>query len=240
LLTSAFLEASVLGRPVHVFVPPEFKERQEGLIHFHYLQTVGGGLFKATESFDAHLRELGASLRAAPRPDLNAGFVRAFIRPRGLERPATPIFVDEVEAFAATPAPSPAREPLWAAPLRLALWPVARAVHRAVGEAVNPADRTVIELQQARRRDQHRRDQEADAQRRQQERDRVREEKQERAVAARQAELRAREEKLLADRQHKEARRAERARDRARRERTRWRAGLVQRLKRSVGWGPPA
>ena len=171
LLTSAFLEASVVGRPVHVFVPPEFKERQEGLIHFHYLQTVGGGLFKATESFDTHLRELAASLRAEPRPDLNAGFVRAFIRPRGLERPATPIFVDEVEAFAAAPAPAPAREPLWAAPLRVALWPVARAVHRAVGEAANPADRTVIELQQARRRDQHRRDREADTERRQQERE---------------------------------------------------------------------
>jgi hypothetical protein len=240
LLTSAFLEASVVGRPVHVFVPPEFKERQEGLIHFHYLQTVGGGLFKATESFDRHLRELAASLRQEPRPDLNSGFVRAFIRPRGLDRPATPIFVDEVEAFAATPAPGPAREPVWAAPLRVALWPVARAVHRAVGEAANPTDRTVIELQQARRRDQHRRDKEADTERRQLERDQAREEKQARATAARQAELRVREEKILADRQQKDARRAEKARDRARRERLKWRAGIVQRLKRHVGWGPPA
>ena len=61
LLTSAFLEASVLGRPVHVFVPPEFKERQEGLIHFHYLQTVGGGLLQG----DRVVR--GASARARRR-----------------------------------------------------------------------------------------------------------------------------------------------------------------------------
>ena len=59
-------------------------------------------------------------------------------------------------------------------------------------------------------------------------------------TAARQAELRVREEKILADRQQKDARRAEKARDRARRERLKWRAGIVQRLKRHVGWGPPA
>jgi hypothetical protein len=126
------------------------------------------------------------------------------------------------------------------APLRLALWPAARAVHRAVGEAANPTDRTVIELQQARRRDQHRRDRETDAERRRQERDRAREEKQARATTARQAELRVRDEKLAADREQKDARRAERTRDWARRDRMKWRAGLVQRLKRHVGWGPPA
>ena len=234
LLTSAFLEASVVGRPVHVFVPPEFKERQEGLIHFHYLQTVGGGLFQATESFDRHLRELAASLRAAPRPDLNAGFVQAFIRPRGVERPATPIFVEEVEAFAAAPVPAPAREPLWAPPLRALLWPVARAVHDAVGRAT-PADRTVVELQQARRRDQHRRTREAEAQRKQSAREAAQLERTRQAEEARQAELRLREARLEADAEHKRTVKAQREQDKRRHRRDKRRAAIVASIKRRLG-----
>jgi hypothetical protein len=235
LLTSAFLEASVLGRPVHVFVPPEFKERQEGLIHFHYLQTVGGGLFKATESFDTHLRELGASLRAVPQPDLNAGFVRAFIRPRGLERPATPIFVDEVETFAASPVPAEAREPLWAAPLRLLLWPVARAVHRAVGRAENPADRTVIELQQARRRDEHRRAREAEARHKQETRAAVQADRARQAEQARAAELRERQVRLDADASRKRELKAQREDEKRRHRRDKRRAAIVASIKRRLG-----
>lgn len=235
LLTSAFLEASVLGRPVHVFVPPEFKERQEGLIHFHYLQTVGGGLFKATESFDTHLRELGASLRAAPRPDLNAGFVRAFIRPRGLAQPATPVFVEEVEAFAATPAPARAREPLWAAPLRLLLWPMARAVHRAVGQAENPTDRTVIELQQARRRDEHRKSREAEAQRKQDTRAAAQVERARQAERTRDAELRERQARLAADAERKRERKAQREDEKRRHRRDKRRAAIVASIKRRLG-----
>jgi hypothetical protein len=235
LLTSAFLEASVLGRPVHVFVPTEFKERQEGLFHFHYLQTVGGGLFKATESFETHLRELGASLRAAARPDRHAGFVRAFIRPRGLARPATPVFVDEVEAFAASPAPVPAREPLWAAPLRLLLWPVARAVHRAVGQAENPTDRTVIELRQARRRDEHRRSREAAARRKQEARSAVQAERTRRAEEARETTLRERQARLDADAERKRTVKAQREQEKRRHRRDKRRAAILTSIKRRLG-----
>ncbi|HET9268368.1 MAG TPA: hypothetical protein VFO31_09395 [Vicinamibacterales bacterium] len=235
LLTSAFLEASVLGRPVHVFVPPEFKERQEGLIHFHYLQTVGGGLFTATESFDTHLRELAASLRAAPRADLNAGFVQAFIRPRGLTRPATPIFVEEVEAFAAAAAPVPAREPLWAAPLRALLWPVARAVHRAVGEAANPTDRTVIELQQARRRDEHRRARETEARRKQEARSAAHAERERQAEEARQADMRERQARIAVEAARKQALKAQREQEKRRHRRDKRRAAIVASIKRRLG-----
>ena len=235
LLTSAFLEASVVGRPVHVFVPPEFKERQEGLIHFHYLQTVGGGLFKATHSLDTHLRELGASLRAAPRPDLNAGFVRAFIRPRGLERAATPIFVDEIETFAASPAPAEAREPLWVPPLRALLWPVARAVHRAVGRARNPADRTVIELQQARRRDEHRRAREAEELRKREARAATQAERARQAEETRAAALRERQARLDADAERKREVKARREDEKRRHRREKRRAAIVASIKRRLG-----
>jgi len=81
LLTSAFLEASVLGRPVHVFVPPEFKERQEGLIHFHYLQTVAAASSRPL----SHSRRICASSgrRCGPRRvriSTPASYVRSFVR----------------------------------------------------------------------------------------------------------------------------------------------------------------
>jgi hypothetical protein len=41
-------------------------------------------------------------------------FVASFIRPCGVERPATPVFVDALEALAAKPAPAPRSLPLWA------------------------------------------------------------------------------------------------------------------------------
>jgi len=235
LLTSAFLEASVLGRPIHVFVPPEFKERQEGLIHFHYLQAVGGGLFQATEDFDQHLRELGASLRAEPGPDRNAGFVRAFIRPHGLDRPATEIFVADVEAFGRAPAPAPARDPLWAAALRLLLRPVARRVHDAVGRAENPTDRTVVELQQARRRDQHRRDREAEERRKKEAREAAQGERARAGEQARQAVLAERQARLDADARQKRDAKASREQEKRRHRREKRRAAIVATIKRRLG-----
>ena len=40
-------------------------------------------------------------------------FVAHFIRPNGLERPATPMFVDAIERLVALPAPRPAPAPAW-------------------------------------------------------------------------------------------------------------------------------
>jgi hypothetical protein len=57
-------------------------------------------------------------------------FVASFIRPHGLERPATPIFADAIERLGASPAPAPSRAPLWAPPLRAPL--VAAPVPQAV------------------------------------------------------------------------------------------------------------
>ena len=82
--TSAFLEGAVVGRPVHTVLLPEFQENQEGVLHFHYLLTVGGGVLQTGRTFEAHHDRLLESLRhpaAAP----GAGFVREFIRPAGLD-----------------------------------------------------------------------------------------------------------------------------------------------------------
>ena len=235
LLTSAFLEASVVGRPVHVFIPPEFRERQEGLIHFHYLQTVGGGLFRATRDFDAHLAEVARSLREPAPRDVNAGFVQAFIRPHGLERPATDVFVDALEAFCRTPAPMPARESLFAPAIRLAVYPFAAWAHAAVARTTTPTDRTVVELQQARRRDEHRRAREADEQRKKAERDERLREREHRAEAARQEELRVRQERIDADQRLKRERKSAKEAEKRRRERGKRRAAILAQIKRRLG-----
>ena len=97
--TSAFIEAGIVGRPVHTILLPEFHENQMGTVHFHYLLDPGGGLLRAAASWDEHLRQLDASLGApAAAP---TGFVSAFVRPHGLDVAATPVFVGAVEAAAA-------------------------------------------------------------------------------------------------------------------------------------------
>jgi len=93
LVTSAFLEAAIVGRPVHTLLLPEFEMYQEGVQHFLYLMEVEGGLLKVTRTFRDHLAALSATLaRPVERDEQNVRFVRAFVRPSGLDVPATPAF----------------------------------------------------------------------------------------------------------------------------------------------------
>ena len=111
LVTSAFLEAAIVGRPVHTLLLPEFEMYQEGVQHFRYLMEVEGGLLKVTRNFDDHLAELSSALaRPVQRDAQNIRFVRAFVRPFGLDAAATPVFVDAVEQLG-TAAAGPADVP---------------------------------------------------------------------------------------------------------------------------------
>jgi hypothetical protein len=110
--TSAFIEGGIVGRPVHTIVLPELADNQSGTVHFQYLHEVGGGLLEVAHSFAEHYGQLERSLTeppSGPKP-----FVHAFVRPHG--RPATPVFVEQVEAMAqlrVEPPPRPALAPLW-------------------------------------------------------------------------------------------------------------------------------
>lgn len=96
--TSAFLEAAIVGRPVHALLLPEFFEHQEGTLHFRYLLEVGGGLLEVSRTLEAHVAQLAEAMRA---PETGAArsrrFVEAFLRPRGMEQPATGLFVEAIE-----------------------------------------------------------------------------------------------------------------------------------------------
>ena len=144
LVTSAFLEAAIVGRPVHTLLLPEFEMYQEGVQHFRYLVDVEGGLLKVTRSFPAHLAELASTLAQPVRRDeQNVRFVRAFVRPQGLDVAATPAFVAAVEQMAAA-TPRPADVPrAW----HVALQPIVRVIARSSEEGwLRPALRDTTEM----------------------------------------------------------------------------------------------
>lgn len=126
--TSAMIEAAILGRPVHTILLPEFHHSQEGTVHFHYLFGGADDLVRATRSLDDHARDLAAVLGGRGHdPDRNARFVRSFVRPRGLDIPATTRFVEALETLAARPAPPPMAVPAWTRLVRPMLRPFANA-----------------------------------------------------------------------------------------------------------------
>ncbi|HWT22254.1 MAG TPA: hypothetical protein VN213_01990, partial [Solirubrobacteraceae bacterium] len=90
--TTAMIESAVLGRGVYTMLAPQFRETQEGTLHFEHLRSFAGGLLHLSESFDEHLADLAAALDRNGAPDERSRrFVEAFVRPHGLGRPATPI-----------------------------------------------------------------------------------------------------------------------------------------------------
>jgi hypothetical protein len=113
--TSAFIEAGILGRPVHTIVMPEFAANQTGTVHFRYLTSVAGGLLTVAADLSQHLRQLEASVLSQSRQ--LSPFVQAFVRPHGLDVAATPVFVEQVERLPSVPvvAAAPAPGAVWRA-----------------------------------------------------------------------------------------------------------------------------
>jgi hypothetical protein len=176
--TSAFLEGAVVGRPVHTVLLPEFQENQEGVLHFHYLLTVGGGVLQTGRTFEEHHDRLVESLRhpsAAP----GAQFVREFVRPAGLDVPATPVFSDAIEALLRAPAPAPVRTPAVYTALRWVMAPAIRLLRAVYGAELIRDDWSRKEREHEERKAA---------------RDRAREERRRQAQAAKAAQLQRRDE----------------------------------------------
>jgi len=98
--TSAQLEAAIVGRPVLTILAPEFAEGQQGTLHFSYLLRDGGGFVDVAESFDAHRAQVVAAVSGAYDAQAVRDFVQAFLRPHGLDRPATGFMVEAIESLA--------------------------------------------------------------------------------------------------------------------------------------------
>jgi hypothetical protein len=111
--TSAFIEAGVAQRPVLAILPAEFRASQEGTLHFRYL--IEGGLLTIARTLEEHEAQLATMVHAAPDRVLKRqqDFVRAFVRPRGLDVSATRVMADALESLAiAGPVDVPRPAPL--------------------------------------------------------------------------------------------------------------------------------
>jgi hypothetical protein len=135
--TSAMIESGIVGRPVYSVADAEFAATQEGTLHFQHLKNVEGGLLHLAAGFDDHVRQLeqlfadGSAERQSARQ-----FIKGFIRPHGLNVPATPRVAAEIEELAAGAERAPAVAPLSLRVLRLALVPAAIAAMFATADPV--------------------------------------------------------------------------------------------------------
>lgn len=126
--TSALIEAAIVGRPVHTVLLPEFRDSQEGTVHFHYLLHGPDHLLRSARSLDQHADDLAATLAdPASRAAQSAAFVRSFVRPGPNGQPATVRFVSLLETLMTGAPPAPERSPWWAGVMRPLLRPFATA-----------------------------------------------------------------------------------------------------------------
>jgi hypothetical protein len=112
--TSVFIEAAIVGRPVLAVPAPEFRIAQTGTPHFSYFLSEGGGLLSLAGSMEEHLQELESALAGEEHwAETRRRFLEGFVRPYGLDEPATPRFVAAVETLgeliASPPPAGPAR-----------------------------------------------------------------------------------------------------------------------------------
>ena len=136
--TTAEIESAIVGRGVYTMLAPEFRDTQEGTLHFEHLRSAEGGLVHVAENSAQHLEQLDAALRGGHDDAARCRrFVEAFVRPHGIDVPATPRLVEALESLAQR-APSPVeRAPIWA-PLA---WPILnRRGHELVREAARDVE----------------------------------------------------------------------------------------------------
>ncbi len=120
--TSALIESAIVGRAVHTYLAPEFRDTQEGVPHFQHLARSDGGVLRVAESPAGHLEQLSEALAGDDRhAEARRGFIASFVRPLGLDTPATPTLVDAVEDAARARPPAPRRPSPAARMLRGAL-----------------------------------------------------------------------------------------------------------------------
>ena len=99
--TSALIESAIVGRTVYTLALPEVREAQEGTLHFRHLVEAGGGLLEVADTLGEHVAQLQHGL-AGSACDRNQSFLEEFVRPHGLDTPATPRLIDAIERLAAT------------------------------------------------------------------------------------------------------------------------------------------
>ena len=123
--TSAQIEAGIVGRPVFSIRAPEYAGTQEGTLHFHYLLSENGGLLHMAPTMADHAVALSLAVDPAAGDEARIRqFVQGFVRPHGLDVPATPLLADAIEELARLPKPAPESLSPWLYLVRWLLYPV--------------------------------------------------------------------------------------------------------------------
>jgi hypothetical protein len=94
--TSGFIEASIIDRPIHVLLGTEYAMTQQGTPHFGHLLPENGGMLVVANSLPDLAADLEQSL-AHGGDGRNGRFVAHFVRPFGVDEPASPRLVELVE-----------------------------------------------------------------------------------------------------------------------------------------------
>jgi hypothetical protein len=123
--TTAQIDGAIVGRPVHTLLADEYRETQQGTLHFRYLIDEEFGHLHVAQTLAEHAAQLEASLRGESDDGRNERFLRRFVRPFGLDASANGLIVEAIEELGSRPAPSPDRGPALAPLVRLALRPLA-------------------------------------------------------------------------------------------------------------------
>jgi hypothetical protein len=130
--TSGFIEAGIVGRRTLTLACDRFRATQEGTLHFHYLTE--GGLLEVARNYDDHFAQLSqAFAKPQETEDQVQAFIGSFVRPEGIDKPATPLFVEAIESAKSLQAQTCAT-PAYAPLLRAAVWPLAVTLRRKVLE----------------------------------------------------------------------------------------------------------
>jgi hypothetical protein len=100
--TSALIEAAIIGRQAFSLLHRQFKDTQEGTIHFHHLINSGYGFLHTSRTFEEHLLELSRCIKTeVMNEEKRKKFIETFVRPHGVDIPAAPLLVDSIEQLGA-------------------------------------------------------------------------------------------------------------------------------------------
>ena len=110
--TTAMIEAAIFERPVFTIRDDNFTHSQAQTLHFAHLTAGDAGCVVEAASLGEHVAQLEAALRD-PAPHVGAArrFVARFVRPLGIDRPATAQLCDLLERCAGA-SPAVHRAPL--------------------------------------------------------------------------------------------------------------------------------
>ena len=148
--TTAEIESAIVGRSVLTILAPEFQATQEGTLHFEHLRSANGGLVRIARTLNEHVEQLNETLRNPQADDVRrVRFVEAFVRPYGIDAPATPRVVDALERLAQPGRKPVERSPWWAPVVRA---PLTRRGNHLRREALLEAERKALRARRKRSR----------------------------------------------------------------------------------------